>query len=388
MIGKAARAGARLRERVIGPRLANVALRLGLTQLLPERLRGRLLAAGVDHFDLERVLARMRRAEDWANAWADLAKEKEAQARAAEDDGRCVTAVELWLAASNAYYFAQFVDYANPRRKHDLYARCAAAYAWAAHRLDPPAERVEIPFATVMMPGYLRRPPGTVLAPLVVSLNGTNSAKEEFRLWEDKLLARGLATLSFDGPGFGETWEQMALIPEYERVGAAVADYLQTRGDVDSARLGIFGPSLGGLLGVRTAAHDRRYRALVALCAPYDVAPYWDQMDPLVRQGVGHLLKTSGEPLRRAVAAASIRGLVARVRCPLLVVGAGRDAVVPSEESRRIHAEATTDKDLWFYPEADHICLGAPNLLANIADWLAGELGTQSKVSCRPAARA
>lgn len=379
MPGIATKARSRLRTMARSPRLLGLALRLGAGRLLPEEYRGRFIAGGADYFDVCRVLTRLRGAPQWAVVWRELGEEKERLARQAEDEGRCATAVELWLGASTAYYFAQFIDFDDPARKAENYARCANAYAWAAHRLNPPAERVEIPFGAITMPGYLRRPAGSRAAPVVVNLNGVNSAKEEFRLWEDKVLARGLASLSFDGPGFGETWERMAMPVDFERVGTAVAEFLLRREDVDSSRLGIFGPSLGGLLGLRIAAHEQRFRALVALCPPYDVAPYWERMSPAVRRAIAHVMKLEGEPLRRAVVRGGVRGLVAKVRCPLLVVGAGRDSVVPGDEARRVHAEAAGEKTLWFFPEAEHLCLGVPNLLADTADWLAGELGTQRK---------
>ena len=51
--------------------------------------------------------------------------------------------------------------------------------------------------------GNLRRPRDVDKPPLVVLIPGLDSTKEEFFHWEDVFLARGMATLSLDGPGPG-----------------------------------------------------------------------------------------------------------------------------------------------------------------------------------------
>ena len=50
--------------------------------------------------------------------------------------------------------------------------------------------------------GYLRVPPGVAKAPIVIIIAGNDARKEEF-------LIRGMATISYDGPGPGEVWEYL-----------------------------------------------------------------------------------------------------------------------------------------------------------------------------------
>ncbi len=83
--------------------------------------------------------------------------------------------------------------------------RAIAAMAQAHAFLDPAAERIEAPLGDGKLAGNLRRPAGVELAPLVVLIPGLDSTKEEFFHWENAFLARGMATLSMDGPGQGET---------------------------------------------------------------------------------------------------------------------------------------------------------------------------------------
>jgi len=89
---------------------------------------------------------------------------------------------------------------------------------------------------------------------------GLDSAKEEMDDYENRFLARGLATLSFDGPGRASRVRLCAL-PEYEKPVKAVFDYLATRSDVDNARAGIW--------AYRSAATTRRAPPRSsAACAP------------------------------------------------------------------------------------------------------------------------
>src|SRR5207245_10748897 len=101
--------------------------------------------------------------------------------------------------------------------------------------------------------GNLGQPKGVAKAPIVVMCMGLDSAKEEMDDYENRFLKRGLATLSFDGPGQGEAEYDFALCPEYEKPVAAVFDFLATRHDVDNERAGLWGVVLGGLHTLHTA---------------------------------------------------------------------------------------------------------------------------------------
>ena len=74
----------------------------------------------------------------------------------------------------------------------------------ALPHLNPPGERVEIPYEGKSLYGILRKPAGVAKPPVLVMAVGLDSAKEETDAYERPFLARGIATLVFDGPGQGE----------------------------------------------------------------------------------------------------------------------------------------------------------------------------------------
>ncbi|OLC65254.1 MAG: hypothetical protein AUI47_09465 [Acidobacteria bacterium 13_1_40CM_2_68_5] len=96
-------------------------------------------------------------------------------------------------------------------------------------------------------------------------ISGLDSAKEEHATFERFFLQRGLATLTLDGPGQGETWYRMKMRVDFEVTATAAIDWLRGRGDVDDTRVGICGVSLGGYLAPRCAAFEPRLKA-VASC--------------------------------------------------------------------------------------------------------------------------
>jgi 2,6-dihydroxypseudooxynicotine hydrolase len=75
---------------------------------------------------------------------------------------------------------------------------------------------------------------------------GLDSSKEEMDSYESLFLNRGLATLTFDGPGQGEGEYDFAIRHDYEVPVGAVFDWLETRTDIDSGNAGLWGVSLGG----------------------------------------------------------------------------------------------------------------------------------------------
>src|SRR4029079_18266748 len=136
--------------------------------------------------------------------------------------GHAAEASRRFLAASAAYNFAQYVVFMDIDRKRELHDACVRAYAEAAPLFDPPATPFEVTYRRRAMKGYLRVPYGTQVAPVAVLFNGTNAVKEELHWWSEALLARGIATIAFDGPGLGEPFHRLSMVAEPRPIGTAI----------------------------------------------------------------------------------------------------------------------------------------------------------------------
>ena len=213
--------------------------------------------------------------------------------------------------------------------------------------------------------------------PLVVLIPGLDSTKEEFFCWEDVFLARGMATLSLDGPGQGETAWQMPIRPEYELAVGAILDAIADRPELDMERIGAVGVSLGGHYVVRAAAFEPRITALAGVSGPYDFAAGWDTMPSLTRETVAHHTGAASEAQARTRAAElNLDGVAERVTAPCLVVTGRRDRVIGWEQTKRI-ADAVPSAEWVLYEDGTHVCNNIPyKYRPLVADWMAARLSS------------
>ena len=108
------------------------------------------------------------------------------------------------------------------------------------------ARRRERVAARRRVAGVLRKPADVAKPPVMLMACGLDSCKEETAAYEEPFLARGIAILVFDGPGQGEAEYDFPIRGEYETAVTAVADFVDTRDDLDALCLGMWGVTLGG----------------------------------------------------------------------------------------------------------------------------------------------
>ncbi len=345
----------------------------------------RFVANGTDYPDFQATLGRITRWDDWCREWGRTAAGYEQLARQAEAAGHPVTAGGAWRRAALCWHWGKYVFVDHPDEQRAAHERTVQCYRNGARTLTPPAERVEIPYAvrraggaptSTALAGYLRVPAAGSPPPVVIMVPGLDSVKEELQATADYFGQRGLATLAIDGPGQGEAEYQLPIEPAYERVAAAVADFLAGRRDIDPGRIGLMGVSLGGYYAARCAAYEPRLRAAVALAGPYRFDLDWDTRPP---QSRATFQRRSGaaspQEARRLAAALTLEQAAAKITIPLLVVHGRLDRMVLPEQAERLAAEAP-GAELAMYAEGNHGITNQPfESRSMMADWLAGHLG-------------
>jgi len=374
-----------LRSQILRPNFVRMSLRLGAARGMPAWAKLQFLNCGVGSADLEHVLGRVTSLEAWVGEWEKLGKQREEQAAAALAAGDTVAARDGYLTASAAYNFAQYVVFLDVDHKKALHEACVAAYAKAAPVFDPPAVPFEVPFRRRMIRGYLRVPPGNAPAPVVVMFNGTNSVKEELHWWTDALLARGLATVYFDGPGLGDTFHRLSMVAEPRPVGLAIINEVQARPELDPEAIALFGQSLGGYLAIRMAAFDSRIRAVAAVSPPYSAEVYWNVTLAGLRRELAGLYGMQEEEMGREVHRITLQQALPHLYCPLMISGGGHDLITPGEEAWRIYDESRCDRELVYYPRGGHDCFNVlGDLRPRMVSWLARQLKLHRSRSRRP----
>jgi dienelactone hydrolase len=336
---------------------------------------GRLAAMGLPADITESALRRIRAVHDWDVGWTWAAQRFLGEARGHRRTGEELAAAFAHRHAALAYHLAGMLVFDDRRKIRALRAAASSVFARALPVLHPTVRRVEVPWRTTQLPGYLARPDRlTGPAPLVVILNGTSTSKEETLLWSEEFLARGLAVLALDWPGSGESALTVPPTADCDDFTDGVVELMAADPAIDVSRIALVGFSLGGAVAARTAANDRRIGAIVAVTPPYDPRPWFAQAQPLL---LHHLAALAGGPQQatRLAAEFAVPRVVEQTRCPILVIGAGRDLIVPPEEAVRYCIAAGDRGTLLWYPDGSHgLYEVLPDWTAAAAQWLAAVL--------------
>ena len=332
----------------------------------------RFVTNGVPLADFQDVTGGLRRWEDWCAAWSDRAALHQARAHRAVVDGFLRSAGEHFTTAAVCYHFAKFLFVIDRDQMRAAHQRAVACRNAALPLLDPPGERVAIPYGGHTLFANLRRPRGVDRPPVVVMAMGLDSCKEEMGTNEQVLLDRGLATLAFDGPGQGEAEYDLPICPEYERPVAAVLDWLATRPDLDSARVALWGVSLGGYYAARAAAFEPRLKAAVCLTGPFDFGEAFDRAPPLTRAAFTARSFAATEDDARAIARRmDLSAVAARIICPIHIVGGRLDRVIPPDHAERLAAAVSGPVTLTMVEDGTHVANNRPYAYRpQVADWL------------------
>jgi dienelactone hydrolase len=282
----------------------------------------------------------------------------------------------------------------SPGRR-ETYARALDTFARATRLGKQNRERVEIPLANGTMPALFTRAPGEGRKPVVVYCNGLDSCKELlFWSWLPAALARrGISTLCVDQPGSGEALrlQDLPVEPHSETWASKAVDWLEQQNDVDPARIGMTGISLGGHFAPRAVAFEPRFASGAVWGANHDWAEV--QQKRLRREGENpvphywaHVMWAFGTDdmdvfLDRAKDM-NLNGVLDRIRVPFLVTHGEKDRQITLDYAHQSYDQLVNSprRELKIFTEreggVEHV--GADNMSYGcdyLADWFADTLG-------------
>ncbi|MGH7922947.1 MAG: alpha/beta hydrolase family protein, partial [Candidatus Dormibacteraceae bacterium] len=186
-----------------------------------------------------------------------------------------------WRApAPPTQYFDQALFFvlgtSTPDLEATVYAAMQRQWNLAAQLMDPPFERVSIPYGSSSMPGYfLKSTTSNARRPTLIVNNGSDAQFLDVYAWGGAAgLERGYNVLLFEGPGQGSMLfeRQIGFRPDWEHVITPIVDWLRKRPDVDSKRIALTGWSFCGESVARAAAFEHR---LAAVCSDPGVVDAW-----------------------------------------------------------------------------------------------------------------
>ena len=332
----------------------------------------RFVSNGVLLADFEEVTTALDRWEDWCAAWSSRAKLHEDLAKDSLREGFRLSAGEHFVRAAMYYHFAKFVFVHDPLQMRAAHLKAVECYGAALPLMRPPGERVKMgPYFGVLRKPVAGRCPVLVMAP------GLDSTKEELHAYAEPFLARGIATLAFDGPGQGEAEYDIPICGDYERAARVVVDWIGDRSDLDAKRIAMWGVSLGGYYAPRAAAFEKRFRACIAISGPFDWAEIWDTLPELTRDTfrVRSHAKDAADAKRRA-AELTLSHCAKDIECPLFIVAGRQDRLVPAAHAERLARSASGPVELLMVEDGGHNANNRPyRYRGRSADWLAAQFG-------------
>ncbi|MEB3197617.1 MAG: alpha/beta fold hydrolase [Candidatus Sericytochromatia bacterium] len=266
-------------------------------------------------------------------------------------------------------------------------------------------QRIHIPLGDTTTPGHLFVPHHSEGATVVIAHGTTAPHATSYYMWVQALLARGINVLTFELDGHGENPRPLKVPDIQDNVPAAIA-YARSRREIDPARVGLLGISLGGACSLHAAAQDPGVRAVVTVGSPNriridewgkfgevlglfnpEVAPTFFEASPNVLLG---FLKTHlrsdharrDEPsdlmsstTRQAVSAAlrqldPLAAAASLGKTPLLVINGEWDFIAPSDHARELWTRAPGEKAMLLVPRRNHFTvMVSRRAVQAMADW-------------------
>ena len=236
------------------------------------------------------------------------------------------------------------------------------AYFPSREPFDTPAGFEDVTFQTPEGLGlhgwFMPAAPGVAGAsedgrrPAILHVHGNAGHVGLHAEFSEFLTQAGFHVFVFDYRGFGRSdrggrLTRQKLVTDTH----AALDYLLGRDDVDPARIGTFGYSLGGVIGLSAAAKRPEIRAVAAI-APFSS---WKAIARDHLGGVGGVLARTGVDAETAAAQLGER--------PLLLLHGDADHIVPAAHSQRLAEvcrEAGVHAELVIIAGGDHVSVLDP----------------------------
>ncbi len=328
--------------------------------------------------DVRRTTERIKAPAAVVKEWVRTARQEEELAREAEASGHRESAAELFYRAALYYGPACGVIHENTPRKLELYRRLVHCYEKFIELFDEAfVHRVEIPFENgKTIPAILQTAPGNQPAPCVLVVPGMDTIKEYMPSpYHNHFRRRGMATLTIDGPGQGESniRENWVTLDNFERAGSAAIDFLQARPEIDASRIGVYGWSMGSYWGPRIAAHDPRVKAVAGAMGVYlQKDTIFKHGKPAYRANYKYMSNIYDEDAFDEMAARmTLEPLIENIRCPTLLAMGEFDELCPLEDAESLFDALRCPKELWVYENETHT-FGSrlPDFYLQVADWM------------------
>lgn len=201
---------------------------------------------------------------------------------------------------------------------------------------------------------------GSFRHPTIILAHGWSNNSNQMLPVARMLNGAGFAVFLYDARGHGASGEDgpITIAKFVEDIRAAV-DYVWSRSDVDTRRVGLIGHSMGGSAAILAASDDPRIRVVVSSSAFADpLALTWGFLRAMHIPRVPFLWLVSHfieRWLCNTMSDMAPQNRIGRIQAPMLLIHGGSDQYIPPANMETLYARAHPEKaEHWLIPGRGH----------------------------------
>ena len=289
--------------------------------------------------------------DSWVTEWTRVAERNEKTGEEFASKGLKVTANGYYLRAAEFYRFASWPMPVTDDRMLPTYKKARQTFdrAWELQRA--PFERIQVKWENQTLDGYFRKPGGAQQGkkyPVVIPFQGADTMAEATIMGgAGAYLARGMAYLAVDFPGQGGALrlKDLHLPADTDRVIKAMIDYLETRTDVDTKKIGLQGISMGGYGVPRAASNEPRVAAALMSSGSYDLGRDLFDYLPSIQERVRWIIGARDlADARKMLREYTLEGRADKIHCAMLIGYSKDDRIMDPAGALKLYQAAVNCK--------------------------------------------
>lgn len=245
--------------------------------------------------------------------------------------------------------------------------------------LGPDVQKIVVDTPHGKLVGILEFPGPGGPYPVVMILHGSGGGKESVAETARPYLARGMASLRVDLPGFGETTVPASATLRDALVLKEMISTVLAHERVDPRGIGIAGWSLSPWHGAQLCARDNRVRAMVSISGmfnPHDPRPGTVVPEEILKARFEAAWRAGKRPSPERLQWApdtSVYDVADQIRCPMLLVYGALEPEMYRAQAEELAALVPTAKTRpW--RSGVHVLLNVPEAFEEAADWMKEQL--------------
>ena len=316
-------------------------------------------------------------------------EEAQRQSRDA-DSARSEAAKDTFLEAAMYYFMAYFFVWEEERLR-ELFRMADPVFDEFRKRMNPPVEKWAFEYGAGKFFADIYYPEGSGPFPAVLIYPGNEGIKEHMATYAKHALARGMAAIAIDPPGWGESGLsgcKFSSIEDYRACTDEIHARITDSPLLDEGRLVTFGVSGGSLTSIIVAGFHDYISAAAGIGAPeyLKLAAVWKNALAEQKRKTYTWTGLSSEKdvkdfLRRY--ASDAERVLRRIECPVLLIHGSKDYVTKAQSGQEIAQLIGKNATHRIIMGDDHLCsnsIGA-GLADEIFDWLADQVGKAATIA-------